>query len=53
MAHAGLVVKFYAIVVREFHVRGGTFVWEPNVDVNKDLGMMKISKQLFQKRSTL
>ena len=23
MAHAGLVVKFYAIVVREFHVRGG------------------------------
>ena len=23
MAHAGLVVKFYAIVVRKFHVRGG------------------------------
>ena len=23
MAHAGLVVKFYAIVVREFHVCGG------------------------------
>ena len=31
----------------------GTFVWEPNVDVNKDFGMMKTSKQLFQKRPTL